>query len=294
MPSLGLDMPKKNNKRKNSVRKRVVSTSKEYASVTTAHGFAYIGNDDYPGGDRILWIIIVLMAFGFTVFQMTTLYSDWQDNPVITTLDTVALPIEEIEFPAVTICPQGSLDDIWDSVLFRQLKEYVANKSREMGRKKRSIDSQISFLDFTDKEMLIKAEEFLEDSYPGMKYDDDDKPMPASMSQFLRVMMSDDPERTFQNEAILFPDEKCDPECNGDVLNDLKQHLSDHFCPPGFQVSEAFECIHVKQQEMSYDEASKYCNDLDESELLHMDSVDNFDSMDELITSIFCYKIRTI
>ena len=46
----------------------------------------------------------------------------------LTTLDTVALPIEQVDFPAVTICPQGSRKEIVDSVLFRQLKEYIADK----------------------------------------------------------------------------------------------------------------------------------------------------------------------
>ena len=285
MPAKKLDMPKNNNTKKDSVRKGVVYTSKEYASVTTAHGFSYIADENYSGGDRILWVIIVLLAFGFTIFQMTTLYTDWQENPVITTLDTVALPIEDIEFPAITICPQGSLQDIWDSVLFNQLKSYIYNKTLGVGgRKKRTTNSKYRVRGLTYEEMMLEAEKFLNDNYPGINHNDDNHPMPTSMLQLMRLMISDDPERMLQNEVVLFPNETCNPECNMDILDNLNQQLRNQFCPEGFQVSETFECIHVKQQEMTYDEATEYCQSLDNSNLLYMDSSNDFDTMDELIT----------
>ena len=293
MPKLGLDMPKKKERPRNSLRKTILYTSKEYASITTAHGFSYIGNEGYSRGDRILWVIIVSFAIGFTIFQMTTLYTDWQHNPVITTLDTVALPIEEIEFPAITICPQGSLEEIWDSVLFLQLKSYILNKTLEgQGKQKRSTDSQDIFWNLTHDQLMIKAGEFLEDIYPGMKYDNGSDPMPFSMLQLMRLMISDDPELTLQNEVILYPDEKCDPDCNMNVLNNLNQQLNNRFCPEGFQMSDAFECLHVKQQEMSYEQATEYCNSQDNSELLYMDSSNDFQAIETLITGMFCEKIH--
>ena len=286
MPKLGLDMPNKKEKPKNSFRKTLVYTSKEYASVTTAHGFSYIGNEGYSWGDRILWVIIVSLAIAFTISQMTTLYADWQDNPVITTLDTVAFPIEEIEFPSITICPQGSLEEIWDSVLFLQLKDYIYNKTlEEHGKqKKRSTDSQDIVWDLTHEQMIINAREFLDDVYPGVNYDNDSNPMPGSMLQLMRLMISDDPELTLRNEVILFPEEKCDPECNMNVLNKLNQRLNNRICPEGFQISEEFECIHVKQQEMTYDEATEYCYSQDNSELLYLDSATSFEVIEEIIT----------
>ena len=106
-------MPRNKKTHRNTMSKGMIHTSKEYASVSTAHGFSYIGDENYSGGDRILWVVIVLLALCFTVFQMATLYTDWQDNPVITTLDTVALPIEEIEFPLLqhnSLFPESKID----------------------------------------------------------------------------------------------------------------------------------------------------------------------------------------
>ena len=32
--------------------------------------------------------------------------NDWNENPLITTYDTVSAPIREVPFPSITICPQ--------------------------------------------------------------------------------------------------------------------------------------------------------------------------------------------
>ena len=45
-------------------------------------------------------------------FLFKKAYNDWQDNPVLTTVSTTAMPISEIEFPAITICGQGSVSEV--------------------------------------------------------------------------------------------------------------------------------------------------------------------------------------
>ena len=96
---------------------------KEYASVSTAHGFSYLAEDGRLKLERMFWLFVVVLAMLFCYYQTATLYNQWQDHPVITNLDTVSLPIEDIEFPAVTICPQGSMSDIVESVLLLQFSE---------------------------------------------------------------------------------------------------------------------------------------------------------------------------
>ena len=38
-------------------------------------------------------------------------FSDWQKDPVITSLDSIAAPIENIQFPTITVC-----NDKWNEV----------------------------------------------------------------------------------------------------------------------------------------------------------------------------------
>ena len=35
-------------------------------------------------------------------------YTAWQDNPVLTTVKSTSYPVNKVEFPALTICGQGS------------------------------------------------------------------------------------------------------------------------------------------------------------------------------------------
>ena len=216
MPNTEVDMPEGKVGYKKSLGKNVLHTSKDYASVATAHGLSYIGNEEQSLGDRMLWVLIVVLAISFTIFQMSTLYKQWQNSPVITTLDTVALPIEKIRFPAITICPQGSLEDILDSVLFKQLKEYIRNRNLTgHSRSRRSVvlDEQI----MTYEEMMNMTKEFLNEIYPGVT----DKPI-----ELVRLMLSDDPKRTLRNQAILYPKEECDQSSNVGILNTLNQQLN--------------------------------------------------------------------
>ena len=76
-----------------------------------------------------------------------------QASPTMTTINTIAYPIKNIEFPAITICSQGAAKDVIDNVLLQQFEEYqrirglVAQRRRNQNstvagkRKRRSVPS---------------------------------------------------------------------------------------------------------------------------------------------------------
>ena len=115
---------------KKPISSTISHAANEYAKLSTIHGFSYLSDSNPSGPSRIFWMIVAVLAILFTIFQMSSLRSQWKKNPVVTTLDTIALPIDEIEFPAVTICPQGSIKDILDNVLFKQFMKYISNKTK--------------------------------------------------------------------------------------------------------------------------------------------------------------------
>ena len=61
-----------------------------------------------------------------------TIYKEWQNQPVLTTIGTTGLPIEKIKFPAITICGQGSSKDILNNAMFRQLGTYLASQGKNI------------------------------------------------------------------------------------------------------------------------------------------------------------------
>ena len=253
--------PEKNRMdQKKSTRKIIVDTTKQYSSATTIHGISYLSSDRVPALERLIWLVVVILAIIFTTFQVCKLYKEWQDEPVITTLDTVALPIEEIEFPAVTICPQGSRQEIIDSVLFRQLKEYIA----ENGNNATS---------FTQEEMMEEVEAFLKDVYPGAK---------AKPTMVTRLMTSDNPKQSAQNDAVLQLEEECDPSSNADIVKSLNKQLQNDSCPEGFEVAEGSKyCIHEGSTKMTYNEAAKYCSDLLDSKPFYLESDEDLSPLEE-------------
>ena len=64
----------------------------------------------------------------FSIYSTYISYKDWKDNPIITTVNTTAYPIEDIDYPAITICSQGATEDIMDGVLLRQFEVWLKSK----------------------------------------------------------------------------------------------------------------------------------------------------------------------
>ena len=78
------------------------------------------------------------------------MYVQWQDNPTTTTVNTTAYPIKNVEFPAITICSQGSAKDILDRAMMKQFERYLKSKGKTnqktnpQGRRKRSVVDSLS------------------------------------------------------------------------------------------------------------------------------------------------------
>ena len=74
---------------------------KEFLDTSTIHGMSRISVSN--GFSRLLWISIVIGGFsgeGFLIFES---FKSWADSPISTTIET--LPISQITFPNVTVCP---------------------------------------------------------------------------------------------------------------------------------------------------------------------------------------------
>lgn len=100
---------------------RVFHLIDEFFENTTIHGFAYI-HSRHPKTFRLLWVrvilsfsiyiviiktiqaLVVLIGLMLSAFLISQAFQGWADEPTITTLDTIAAPIDDIQFPTVTIC----------------------------------------------------------------------------------------------------------------------------------------------------------------------------------------------
>ena len=117
-----------------------------FLESSTIHGLTYISTTRKYA--RILWIIIVLAGFIGASLLINESFDSWSESPIKTTMET--LPISEIKFPKVTVCPpKNSFTDlnydmmIADNVtLTDELKEELYNFSWE------SIEEHLSLIKF--------------------------------------------------------------------------------------------------------------------------------------------------
>ena len=77
----------------------------EFLDSSTIHGLSRISQTRRCS--RLFWIFVVIAAFSGAVFLIWTSFLTWSQNPITTTIET--LPISQIQFPNVTVCPpEGS------------------------------------------------------------------------------------------------------------------------------------------------------------------------------------------
>ena len=132
-------------------------TVKEYSSSSTTHGIAYVFEDNRWIFERVIWIIVVIVAICIGVSLSISAYVDWQANPVLTSVGTTGYPIEKVEFPSITICAQGSSKEVVDAALFRQFDGYLKSNDK-------------TFSELQYKEIVQWGHSFLEDKYPGARF----------------------------------------------------------------------------------------------------------------------------
>ena len=81
-------------------------TLREYSETSTIHGIGYIFQPGISVVERIVWILVVLLHLAIAIFLAIVAYVSWKENQVLTTVQTTGHPVEEVEFPAITICAQ--------------------------------------------------------------------------------------------------------------------------------------------------------------------------------------------
>ena len=271
---------KKQKRRHKSVTKMeaIVKGAKEFSSATTIHGISYLASPDHSIGSKLFWMVTVILAILGTSYQVFSMWWLWGELPVITTLDTIFYPIEKLEFPAVTLCPQGSVLEIMDTVFYYQFEKWVMRKIEkdDSSRNKRNTDNSnghlSSFLNsLTNASVVDLLNAFMNETYPGAN------DIPTKFAAFLS---SDDPDKMIESNAILMPENEspCEEKDNQEFLDQVKQNLGEE-CPERFKNLNSTTCILLADAKMTYDAASSYCRDKGATIVF----LDSWDEIEELL-----------
>ena len=90
------------------IKKELKNTLIGYFSETTIHGFRYVieGRNIL---ERLVWIVFIAIGFAFSISIILQAFQSWENDPVQTTIGQVSVPIQELPFPAITVCDTESM-----------------------------------------------------------------------------------------------------------------------------------------------------------------------------------------
>lgn len=62
---------------------------------------------------RMFWAIAIFLGLGFASIFVHDLVLDWSQDPVTTSFDSVTYPVENVQYPTVTVCPPNRINYDW-------------------------------------------------------------------------------------------------------------------------------------------------------------------------------------
>ena len=107
--------------------KAIHSTFCEFANVTTIHGLAYVFDKTIKAIDYIFWFIAVCLGTGLAIYSSIDAWNEWKASPVLTSIRSTGLPLQNISFPAITICSQGLIKVSFSGFLLNKINSFLRN-----------------------------------------------------------------------------------------------------------------------------------------------------------------------
>lgn len=104
----------------------------DYLINTSMHGLKYIGDISLSHCERIFFSVAFFTVACLSAYFISNLWFKWRDSPIIIGLNSVPVPLNEIPFPAVTICNmnqarRGIAESIPEDSMQTMLLESVCN-----------------------------------------------------------------------------------------------------------------------------------------------------------------------
>ena len=79
---------------------------------------------------RIIWLILIILALAGAAIFASNIFLDWQEERTITSLKTISKPVNELDFPSVTICKDGQNLQAVMKMLEKEKKEWEGKRTR--------------------------------------------------------------------------------------------------------------------------------------------------------------------
>ena len=102
---------------------------KSFLESSTIHGLTYISTTKHAV--KLFWIATVIAGFTAASFLILRSFKDWNESPIKTTIET--LPIADITFPKLTVCPpKNTFTDLNYDIIMTENMTLKENQRNEL------------------------------------------------------------------------------------------------------------------------------------------------------------------
>lgn len=77
----------------------------DYSTNSTIHGVKYVGERDRSYCEKIFWLIFIIISLLGCGYMISEMYEKWENEEISIVLTLKTRQVEDVPFPAVTICP---------------------------------------------------------------------------------------------------------------------------------------------------------------------------------------------
>ncbi|XP_063533447.1 pickpocket protein 28-like [Cydia strobilella] len=78
----------------------------DFAKNTTLHGLRYITEVGLTVVEKVFWVLTFLVSVILCFILIERVWHKWWYSPVIVSFNEMMIPVGEVPFPSITICPQ--------------------------------------------------------------------------------------------------------------------------------------------------------------------------------------------
>ncbi len=140
-------------------------------------------------------------------FWIVQAYQGWKNNPIVTTISTTGKPIFTVEFPAVTICGLGMLEDSIEDAFRNQIGNYLTDNCDKPCILTCCKDLTFVSIALPMPDDLYTAaldtlfqryqDSYLKDLYPGLE---------SSPTRIIEAMVAQSPDELLRADILMNPD----------------------------------------------------------------------------------------
>ena len=86
-----------------------LSSFERFCQKTSLHGWIYIGDKNASQLQKSFWIFSNFLSIFLTIFLIYKQTKDFMNATIVTTLDSIDVPLTEIYFPSVVLCNNNQI-----------------------------------------------------------------------------------------------------------------------------------------------------------------------------------------